>query len=130
MANLVFYHSCALMLLHLCFPSSSAPACTARRCHTKYLVRCVWAGDGHHLATCSHDQTVQIHRVELEDAGDGGGGVQLCVVQRIEYTTSVQDVCFLCDGVSLVVALRDTNLLRVINLDHMQVCSYLQLTYS
>ena len=32
--------------------------------HTKYLVRALWAGDGCTVATCSHDQSVGILRVE------------------------------------------------------------------
>jgi hypothetical protein len=37
--------------------------CTAA-VHTKYLVRALWAGDGCTVATCSHDQTVGVLRVE------------------------------------------------------------------
>lgn len=49
-------------------------------------------------------------------------GMFVCV--QIHYTTSVQDVCFLEDGVTLVVALRDTNYLRVLSLGDLDVSKH------
>ncbi len=163
------------------------------RAHSKYVVRVAWAGDGRHLVSCSHDQSVGVHVVHAEPAqppgsnagaaaagrkGDAagaeafGGGVQSatlitirkvspltersgcrrhCIggagqagastcseappiatraccrpgvsvsVPQVQYTTAVQDVAFLHDGVTLVVALRDTNYLRVMTLDTAEV---------
>jgi hypothetical protein len=45
----------------------------------------------------------------------------LLIVLQISYTTAVQDVCLLRDGLTLVVAVRDSHLLRVLKLDALDV---------
>lgn len=43
------------------------------------------------------------------------------LVLQVPYTASVQDVCFVRGGHQLVVALRDSNYLRIINMEDMEV---------
>eukprot|EP00199_Chlamydomonas_sp_CCMP681_P002158 CAMPEP_0119103270 /NCGR_PEP_ID=MMETSP1180-20130426/1744_1 /TAXON_ID=3052 ORGANISM="Chlamydomonas cf sp, Strain CCMP681" /NCGR_SAMPLE_ID=MMETSP1180 /ASSEMBLY_ACC=CAM_ASM_000741 /LENGTH=419 /DNA_ID=CAMNT_0007087725 /DNA_START=55 /DNA_END=1314 /DNA_ORIENTATION=+ len=88
------------------------------RSHLKYVVRVAWAGDGQHLVTCSHDQSVGIHWVEVPQGGSDAPRAIITTVRKVEYLAAVQDVAFLPDGVSLCVAVRDTNYLRVLSFQH------------
>lgn len=49
------------------------------------------------------------------------GQATMLMYLQISYTTAVQDVCLLRDGVTLVVAVRDSHLLRVLKLDALDV---------
>lgn len=69
-------------------------ACTGQlmateRVHIKYLTHVAWSMDGKCIATCSHDQSVGVHSVQLrvagEEAGSGtGGGESTDVAAAVE----------------------------------------------
>ena len=77
----------------------------ASKCHTKYLHRCIWASS--YLVSAGHDQTICISTYH-----DG----QIDLLRRVPFASAVNDVAFHEPSSSLVVSLKDSYCLRVIDL--------------
>ncbi|MEW5315289.1 MAG: hypothetical protein WDW38_006729 [Sanguina aurantia] len=101
----------------------------------------ILSGAGKCIATCSHDQSVGVHSVQLrvagEEAGSGTGGgestdvaaavegavgkaqeslvVTMSTLHKVPFSETVSDVCFMHDGVTLVVAVRGSCFLRLLD---------------
>lgn len=107
--------------------------------HTKYVVSVAWAGDGRRFVSGSWDSTVAVHCTAEATAsadkaaetakaksgvagtsaggssGSGGSGVAGFETLKVfQYTAQVQSVAFLADGDTAVVAVRDSNYLRLL----------------
>lgn len=75
------------------------------KCHTKYLHRCIWACS--HLVSAGHDQSISVSKYH-----DG----QIDLVKRIQFGFAVNDMAFHHPSNSLIVALKDSYSLRLIDL--------------
>lgn len=105
-------------------------------------VRDPLAGEALHIVTASQDQSVNIYR--LHPAPGQGRGTEkitdtdtdgttshqhqtdnsfasLEEVKRIPYLSPVQDVLLMMDGVTIVIALKGSNYLRLLDLRRMKV---------
>eukprot|EP00282_Hemiselmis_andersenii_P030509 CAMPEP_0169467070 /NCGR_PEP_ID=MMETSP1042-20121227/22125_1 /TAXON_ID=464988 /ORGANISM="Hemiselmis andersenii, Strain CCMP1180" /LENGTH=366 /DNA_ID=CAMNT_0009580205 /DNA_START=42 /DNA_END=1137 /DNA_ORIENTATION=- len=70
--------------------------------HHKYAHRAAWSPNGRSFATCGHDRKVSVYTRE-----EGGEGFVLA--RQREMVTLPEAICFLDDGVTLVVSCRDDN---------------------
>ncbi len=103
------------------------------KAHAKYLLRVLWgplssASVGSHcIFTASPDQSLGVFRwtarqgedsASLSVATDGGEGAPgIAEVYRVPYTSAVQDMVMLRGGCTLVVAVKGTNYLRLLEID-------------
>lgn len=103
--------------------------------HMKYVVSLAWAGDGRRFVSGSWDSTMAVHSITPAVVKDGttrgeeAVGVESTAsassyetLQTFRYTAQVQSVVFLADGNTAVVAVRDSNYLRLVSVSTLQVC--------
>jgi len=103
--------------------------------HMKYVVSLAWAGDGQRFISASWDSTMAVHSINPAVVKDGAtkGGEAVGVddaasassyetLQTFRYTAQVQSVVFLADGDTAVVAVRDSNYLRLVSVSTLQAC--------
>ena len=114
------------------------------KAHAKYLVRVLWApgpsGEGQdngerHLITASQDQSIGVYLWRPGAAAGAPAGEEGCSndqgaaalsgslteVKQVPYLAPVQDVLLLTDGFTLVVALKASNYLRLLDLRRLKV---------
>ena len=102
--------------------------------HMKYVVSLAWAGDGRHFVSGSWDSSVAVHRtcaaVAADDGGAGNASVASSVptasfetLKSLRFTAQVLSVVFLADGDTAVVAVRDSNYLRLVSIAALEVLS-------
>lgn len=125
------------------------------KAHSKYLIRVIWApslpndrqdrsscGEAVHLITASQDQSLGIFQWQPALGNDQGrllaqheGGCHdeptlpkysLEALKHIPFLAPLQDVLLLRDGVTIVVALKGTNYLRLLDLRRIHVRSVAQ----
>ena len=115
------------------------------KAHLKYVVSMAWGGDGRRFVSASWDATVAVHttvaaasaqsgcHADEAAAGAGevarvaaaaGGSENVCGFETLKvfrYAAQVQAAVFLADGDTVVVAVRDSNYLRLVSAASLEV---------
>ena len=110
--------------------AASGKVLARHKSHAKYCVRVRWASDGQGFVSCSWDQTLAVHKYHTQTDNPS---IEL---QRTEsYLSQVQDVEFVpAQGPErnclLVIALKNTNYLRLYDVETFKVSTFVPATVS
>ncbi|KAF5828188.1 WD40-repeat-containing domain protein [Dunaliella salina] len=113
-------HLCAAGSMDGCVRliDTEAGACVAFcRSHSKYAGGLTWVGD-RACVSVSYDHSVVVHHFEGGAAGHEhatGSGELLTIIRRVEFASVVQHVAALHDGHTVVIAVRDSCFLRILD---------------